>query len=60
MATQASDVAITGVHSALVRGAEEQAAMQPWVDMECYQLGAGGHLAQMDSLDMGSQQLVRA
>ena len=33
--------------------------MQPWIEMECYQLGCGQQLAQIDSLDLGSQQIVR-
>lgn len=36
-----------------------QASEQPWVEMECYQLGAGGTLAQIEILDFGNQQLVR-
>jgi AraC family ethanolamine operon transcriptional activator len=33
--------------------------MQPWIEMECYQLGSGKQLAQMDILDLGAQQIVR-
>lgn len=33
--------------------------MQPWVEMECYQLDSGKQVAQIDSLDLGSQQVVR-
>ena len=48
-----------GMRSIVVEAAEMQAAMQPWVVMECYQLGRGRRLGQMDSLDLGSQQVVR-
>ena len=47
------------VRSAVIEAAATQAAMQPWVEMECYQLGRGKRLTQMDSLDLGSQQIVR-
>lgn len=33
--------------------------MQPWVEMECYQLGCGTRLGRIDSLDTGGQQIVR-
>ena len=36
-----------------------QATMQPWVEMECYQLSPGKLLTQMDILDIGSEQIVR-
>lgn len=45
--------------STVVEDASIQASMQPWIEMECYQLGRGRQLAQMDSLDLGSQQIVR-
>lgn len=55
-----SDVrAFAAVRSAVVRFAADQAAMQPWIGMECYQLGRGNSLAQVDCLDLGAQQLVR-
>lgn len=47
------------MRSTVIEAAFVQAAMQPWVEMECYQLGRGKRLAQMDSLDLGSQQVVR-
>ena len=47
------------VRSTVIEAAAVQAAMQPWIEMECYQLGRGKRLAQMDSLDLGSQQIVR-
>lgn len=49
----------SGVRSIVVEAAEVQAAMQPWVDMECYQLGEGKRVSQMDILDVGSQRVVR-
>lgn len=48
-----------GLCSTAIDDAAIQAAMQPWIEMECYQLGSGKHLAQMDILDMGAQQIVR-
>lgn len=45
--------------SATVEDASVQAALQPWIEMECYQLGRGRQLVQLDSLDLGSYQLVR-
>lgn len=44
--------------STAIEVAMVQAAMQPWVEMECYQLSQGKLVAQMDSLDLGSQQVV--
>jgi AraC family ethanolamine operon transcriptional activator len=44
----------TEIHDALM-----QARMQPWVEMECYQLGQGERLAHMERLDLGGQQVVR-
>jgi AraC family ethanolamine operon transcriptional activator len=43
----------------VVDDATIQAAMQPWVEMECFQLSPGKQLAQMESLDLGGQQIVR-
>lgn len=51
--------ALAGGRSAVVRFAADQAAMQPWIEMECYQLGRGSILAKMDCLNLGTQQLVR-
>ncbi len=48
-----------GLCSTAIDDAAIQAAMQPWIEMECYQLGYGKRLAQMDVLDMGAQQVVR-
>jgi AraC family transcriptional regulator, ethanolamine operon transcriptional activator len=36
-----------------------QAHLQPWVEMECYQLSSGRHVAQMQSLDLGGMKIVR-
>ena len=47
------------VSSTVIEAAAMQAALQPWVDMECYQLGPGKQLAQMDYRDLGRQQVVR-
>lgn len=43
----------------VIEDAAVQAAMQPWVEMECYQLARGRRLGRMDNLDLGSQQVVR-
>lgn len=37
----------------------EQARLQPWVEMECYQLSHGRRIGHMQSLDLGSQIIVR-
>ena len=37
----------------------EQTAMQPWVEMEFFQLGCGRQVGQLDSVDLGTQQIVR-
>ncbi|MBN9673743.1 AraC family transcriptional regulator [Roseibium aggregatum] len=47
------------MQSAIVEDAMHQARLQPWVEMECYQLSNGRRLATFDSLDLGSQQIVR-
>jgi AraC family ethanolamine operon transcriptional activator len=48
-----------GWHSTVIEHAGAQAALQPWIAMECYQLSPGAQLAQMESLDLGSQQIVQ-
>ncbi|HEY7884592.1 MAG TPA: helix-turn-helix domain-containing protein [Cellvibrionaceae bacterium] len=56
------DLTISGQHhysSAYIDDAAIQAALQPWAAMECYQLGSGRHLAQMEVLNLGRQQVVR-
>lgn len=45
--------------SSTVEDPSMQAALQPWIAMECYQLGRGRELAQMESLDLGNYQIVR-
>lgn len=49
----------SNLRSTVIEAAANQAAMQPWIAMECYQLGRGKQLAQMESLDLGSQQIVQ-
>lgn len=36
-----------------------QAALQPWIPMECFQLSQGRQLSRLESLDLGSQQIVQ-
>lgn len=45
--------------SAHIEDPATQAAMQPWIAMECYQLSPGQRLAQMDTFSLGKQQIVR-
>lgn len=45
--------------SAQLDDATAQAAMQPWIVMECYQLSGGDQLSTVDTLDLGRQQIVR-
>lgn len=42
-----------------IMDAAMQAQMQPWIEMECYQLGQGARLGKMESLDLGDRQVVR-
>lgn len=42
-----------------IEDASVQAALQPWVEMECYQLGRGARLGHIDCVDLGGQRLVR-
>lgn len=56
---ESTPVASGNVSSTVIEAAAMQAALQPWVDMECYQLGRGKQLAQMDCRDLGRQQVVR-
>ena len=46
-------------NSACIEDAATQAALQPWAAMECYQLGPGRQLAQMETFNLGRQQVVR-
>lgn len=48
-----------GVHSQVIKDPSVQAAMQPWIEMECYQLSRGEQLSKMECLDFGHQQIVR-
>ena len=48
-----------GVRCAVIEDAAVQAAMQPWIPIECYQLGRGKRLGRMDCMDLGTQQIVR-
>lgn len=45
--------------SAVIEDPAVQARLQPWVEMECHQLSHGGTVAQLDSLDLGTHQVVR-
>ena len=47
------------VCSTVIEDAAVQAAMQPWVRMECYQLGRGRRLGRMDCMDLETHQIVR-
>lgn len=51
--------ASNGLLSVTICEAAEQARMQPWISMECYQLKPGQQLTRMDTLNLGDQQLVR-
>ncbi|MDA7086655.1 helix-turn-helix domain-containing protein [Pseudomonas sp. SA3-5] len=52
-------LAAKALRSTVIEDASVQAAMQPWIEMECYQLSTGKQLARMETLDLGSQQIVR-
>ncbi|WP_103225350.1 AraC family transcriptional regulator [Roseibium marinum] len=45
--------------SAVIEDPAVQALLQPWVEMECHQLSHGGTVARLDSLDLGTHQVVR-
>jgi AraC family ethanolamine operon transcriptional activator len=47
------------LHTAVIEAAVSQAAMQPWIEMDCYQLGRGRRLGKMGALNLGCQQIVR-
>ena len=59
-ADSADSITDKHLHSATVEDATIQASMQPWANMECYQLSSGKTLAKMDIIDLGRQQGVRA
>ncbi|SDX90404.1 helix-turn-helix domain-containing protein [Roseicitreum antarcticum] len=48
-----------GLYSARIDDAGMQAAMQPWIEMECFQLSPGQQVAELQSLDLSTQQIVR-
>lgn len=50
---------VSRLRSTIIDSAAAQAAMQPWVSMECYQLSPGNQLSKMESLDLGGVQIVR-
>ncbi|WP_180897810.1 helix-turn-helix domain-containing protein [Martelella soudanensis] len=47
------------LRSSVLTCAADQAAMQPWIDMECFQLGIGRTVCRMETIDFGSQQVVQ-
>lgn len=47
------------LQSVTIYDASQQADLQPWANMECYQLGRGSQLSKVDCLDLGRQQIVR-
>ncbi|WP_169798711.1 AraC family transcriptional regulator [Falsihalocynthiibacter arcticus] len=47
------------MRTATIEDAEVQAMMQPWIGMECFQLSRGRLVANIQSLDFGSCQIVR-
>jgi len=47
------------LRSAAVEDPADQALLQSWVEMECHQLSHGRKVVQFDSLDFGTQQVVR-
>lgn len=48
-----------GRRSTMIVDAATQAAEQPWIGMECFQLSRGKVLARMDSLNLEGQHVVR-
>lgn len=47
------------LQSVSIYDAARQADIQPWANMECFQLGRGLQLSTVDCLDLGDQQIVR-
>lgn len=47
------------VQTATLEDAGAQAAMQPWIEMEYYQLSRGSRVGDIESLDLGALQVVR-
>ncbi len=56
---QAPDAGGLSLHSTLIDHAAIQAAVQPWIEMECFQLSRGKRLGQLDCLDLGNTRIVR-
>ena len=46
------------VKSMVIEDVAEQNAMQPWVDMEIFQIGRGSRVGRMESVDLKAQQIV--
>lgn len=51
--------ALPELTSVAVASADVQAALQPWIGMECFQLSQGRRLSAMTVLDLGDRQIVR-
>ncbi|PXA05627.1 hypothetical protein DDZ13_01775 [Coraliomargarita sinensis] len=47
------------VKSIVIEDVAEQRAMQPWVDMEFFQMGRGKRVGRMASVDLAAQQVVQ-
>ena len=47
------------VKSIVIEDVSEQRAMQPWVDMEFFQMGRGRKVGRMASVDLAAQQIVQ-
>ncbi len=47
------------LRSATIEDVAHQAALQPWIPMECFQLDRGAQVARMQVLDSGTWQIVR-
>jgi AraC family ethanolamine operon transcriptional activator len=45
--------------STLIEDVAEQTALQPWVEMEFFQIGRGRQVGRMESVDLNAQQIVR-
>ena len=49
----------SALRSAVIEDPAAQAAMQPWIRMECFQLGRGKRVGLIDCADLGTRQIVR-
>lgn len=58
-AAPSTGAGVAALHSACAQDALEQAALQSWVPMECYQLSRGDHSARMDILALANERIVR-